>query len=62
MYTNRSLAHHQLGNQQEALNDADHVLKFLDTANPKALFRRAFALKSFAKYEECVRDLQTLFK
>ena len=57
MYTNRSLSYHQLNNQQKAFEDADHVLQYLDVANPKALFRRAIANKTFKKYDEAVRDL-----
>ena len=45
-----------------AFEDAEYVLKQLDSANPKALFRKAIANKSFGKFEESVRDLQTLFK
>ncbi|CDW85227.1 rna polymerase ii-associated protein 3 isoform 2 [Stylonychia lemnae] len=62
IYTNRSLSHHQLGNHQKAFEDADYVLKNLDQVNPKALFRRAIANKSFEKYEDSVKDLQNLFK
>lgn len=51
-----------MGDQQRAYDDAEHVLKELDLANPKALFRRAMANKHFTKFEEAVRDLQTLHK
>ncbi len=62
LYTNRSLAHHQLNDQAKAFSDADHVLKQLDTANIKALNRRAFALKSLDKIKESITDYQTLLK
>lgn len=62
LYTNRSLAHHQLSNQKLALEDADHVIKNLDSLNVKALNRRAFALKSLNRVEDSIRDYQTLLK
>jgi tetratricopeptide (TPR) repeat protein len=62
LYTNRSLSYHQLGEQQHALEDADHVLKHLDTQNVKALNRRAVAYKTLGKVEESIRDYQTLLK
>jgi tetratricopeptide (TPR) repeat protein len=56
LYTNRSLAHHQLGDHNAAHRDADHVLNSLDQTNVKALMRRGFAAKMLGKYDESVRD------
>ena len=62
LYTNRSLAFHNLGQQASALSDASYVLNKLDPKNQKALFRRAHALKLQGKFEDAVRDLQLLYK
>lgn len=62
LYTNRSLSYHQLDNQSKALEDADHVLKNLDSQNIKALNRRAVAAKTLGKIEDSIRDYQTLLK
>ena len=62
LYTNRSLAHHQLGDHTGAYNDSNHVLTALDPANVKALMRRGSAAKMLSKYDESVRDFQTLLK
>ncbi len=62
LYTNRSLAYHQLQNQANALADADHVLNNLDAANVKALNRRAVAHKAIGNVEEAIRDFQALMK
>lgn len=61
LYTNRCLCFHSLNQQASALADANYVLKNLDTANAKALYRRAHALKSQNKWEEAMKDYQTLF-
>ena len=57
LYTNRSLSYSIVGDQQRALEDAEHVLKELDPSNAKALFRRAMANKSFKKIEDALKDL-----
>lgn len=62
LYTNRSLSHHQLGDHQKAFDDADHVLRFLDDKNVKALNRRATANKALGRIEESIRDYQVLLK
>lgn len=62
LYTNRSLAFHNLDQQASALSDASFVINKLDPKNQKALFRRAHALKSQGKFEDAVRDLQLLYK
>ena len=62
LYTNRSLSYHQLDNQQNAFDDADHVLRHLEPGNVKALNRRAVALKSLGKMEDSIRDFQALLK
>ena len=62
LYTNRSLAHHQLADEASARADADHVLTNLDPANVKALNRRAVANKSLGNVEEAIRDFQALLK
>lgn len=36
------------------------MLKHLDARNAKALFRRAFASKSFGRLEDAVRDLEAV--
>lgn len=46
LYTNRSLAFHNLDQQASALSDASFVINKLDPKNQKALFRRAYALKT----------------
>lgn len=46
LFTNRALARHNLGDQENALKDADYVLEFLDKDNCKALFRRAHSYRS----------------
>jgi hypothetical protein len=46
LFTNRSLAMHQLGNAADAFADAEYVLVNLDTKNAKALFRRAQGYKT----------------
>jgi len=38
------------------------VLKNLDPQNVKALFRRAYALKSLKRHEEAIDDLDSLLK
>ena len=62
LYTNRSLAFHNLNQQSSAFNDANFVLEHLDTVNQKALFRRAHSFKTQGKWEEATRDLQLLMK
>ena len=62
LYTNRSLAHHQLSDQASARADADYVLNNLDPANVKALNRRAIANKALGNVEEAIRDFQALLK
>lgn len=62
LYTNRSLAYHQLQDSAKALADADHVLANLDSANVKALNRRAVAHKALGNVEEAIRDFQALLK
>lgn len=62
LYTNRSLAHHQLGDHAGAYNDSSHVLSALDATNVKALMRRGSAAKLLGKYDESVRDFQALLK
>lgn len=62
LYTNRSLAFHNLDLQSSALSDASFVINKLDPVNQKALFRRAHALKTQGKFEDAVRDLQLLYK
>ena len=62
LYTNRSLAFHNLDQQASALSDSSFVLTKLDPKNQKALFRRAHALKTQGKFEDAVRDLQLLYK
>ena len=62
LYTNRALAHHQLSDHQAAHRDADHVLTSLDAGNVKALMRRGYAAKMLGRYEDSVRDFQTLLK
>ena len=46
LYTNRALAWHSLGNQDDVLKDVAYVLDNIDSENPKALFRRAIAYKT----------------
>lgn len=62
LYTNRSLSYHQLNDHLNAHRDADHVLAQLDAGNAKALFRRGYAARQLGKYDECIRDMQTLLK
>ena len=61
-YTNRSLGWHKLNNQRRALEDAEYVLRELDTTNAKALYRRAHALSKEGRIEEAIRDFKTLIK
>ena len=61
LYTNRCLCFHNLNQQASALSDATYVLQRLDSANAKALYRRAHALKSQHKWEEAMKDYQTLY-
>ena len=51
-----------MGRDQEAWADADYVLRNVEEANGKALFRRAVASKRMGKVEDAVRDLQVLWK
>ena len=51
-----------MGDHAAAHRDADHVLTSLDQTNVKALMRRGFAAKMLGKYDESVRDFQTLLK
>lgn len=60
LYTNRALSWHQLDNQDDVLKDATYVLKFLDSKNAKALFRRAHAYKVKERYYEAAQDLEVL--
>jgi len=62
IYTNRSLAFHSLNQQASAMSDSAYVLDHIDAKNPKALFRRAFALKSQGRFEEAGRYYQLLMK
>jgi tetratricopeptide (TPR) repeat protein len=62
LYTNRSLSHHQLSDNQKAFEDADHVLRYLDDKNVKALNRRATANKALGRVEDSIRDYQQLLK
>lgn len=45
-----------------ALDDAEYVIENLDNNNPKALYRRAFALNSINRYEDSFRDYERLVK
>jgi cytochrome c-type biogenesis protein CcmH/NrfG len=51
-----------LGDHQSAHRDADHVLTNLDAGNVKALMRRGYAAKMLGRFDESVRDFQTLLK
>lgn len=48
--------------QAKAFEDSDHVLRFLDGANIKALNRRAVASKALGNIEDSIRDFQTILK
>ena len=61
LYTNRCLCFHNLNQQASALADANYVLQHLDSANAKALYRRAHALKTQQKWEEAMKDYQALY-
>jgi tetratricopeptide (TPR) repeat protein len=41
LYTNRALSYHYLNEHHKVIQDADHVLSYLDNQNMKALNRRA---------------------
>jgi len=62
LFTNRSLAMHNMGNSTDAFADADFVLKNLDPQNAKALFRRAQGYKSRGSTALAVTDLELLSK
>ena len=46
MYTNRSLAYHNMDMHDEAFNDAQYVINNIDGGNTKALYRRAIYYKN----------------
>ena len=60
LYTNRSLAWHQIGNQADAMKDACYVLDNLDGKNTKALFRRAAGLKLKGDFAGAIQDLERI--
>lgn len=60
LYTNRALAWTQIGNIDEATEDANYVLEHLDSKNGKALFRRAQGFKHVGNLEKAIDDLETL--
>jgi len=62
LYTNRALAWHSLGNQEDVLSDTNYVLENLDASNSKALFRRAIAYKSKGQLAKASVDLEKLIK
>ena len=62
LFTNRSLAMHNMGNSHDAFADADFVLTNLDPENPKALYRRAQGYKSQSKTALAIKDLEKLSK
>lgn len=62
LYTNRALAWHSLGNQDDALKDATYVIENIDSENPKALFRRAIAYKTKGQTTKAAKDLETLVR
>lgn len=45
-----------------ALDDSDYVIESLDKNNPKALYRRAFALNSINRFEDSLCDYERLVK
>ena len=45
IYTNRALAYHNIGSQEDAFEDSNYVLESLDPKNTKALFRRSHCYK-----------------
>lgn len=62
LFTNRSLAMHNMGNTADAFSDADYVLEKLDSKNAKALFRRAQGYKTKGKTALAIKDLEQLSK
>ena len=62
LYTNRALAWHSLGNQDDVLKDVAYVLDNIDSENPKALFRRAIAYKTKGQLAKAAKDLETLVR
>lgn len=62
LYTNRALAWSQMGNIDEATEDANYVLENLDAKNAKALYRRAQGYKHVGNLEKAIEDLETLLE
>lgn len=58
LFTNRSLAWHSIGNQEDAFKDADYVIKNLEPKNTKALYRRSHCYKLKHQYTLAVSDLE----
>lgn len=62
IYTNRAKTYHLTDDQDKAAADATYVLENINSANPKALLRRAHAARSKNDWESAARDYQTLYK
>lgn len=59
-FTNRSLGWHKMNNQVKAYEDADYVLRELDSDNMKALYRRAHAMGKEGRLQEAIADLKKI--
>ena len=57
LYTNRSLCHFMLGNHEKAIEDADSVIKDLDSKNAKSYFRKGLSLAKLGKHDKAVIEI-----
>jgi len=62
LYTNRSLAFHNLDQQEDAFGDANYVVENIDSCNTKALNRRAHYYKSKQQLVKAERDYALIVK
>lgn len=62
LYTNRSLCNYMLKNHENAIADADAVIRDLDPKNAKAYFRKGLSLAKLGKNGKAIVELQQAIK
>eukprot|EP00826_Nyctotherus_ovalis_P026661 TRINITY_DN2080_c0_g2_i3.p1 TRINITY_DN2080_c0_g2~~TRINITY_DN2080_c0_g2_i3.p1 ORF type:complete len:146 (+),score=48.78 TRINITY_DN2080_c0_g2_i3:48-440(+) len=62
LYTNRSLCYYMLERHENAIADADAVIKNLDPKNAKAYFRKGLSLGKLGKHGKAIVELQQAAK
>jgi len=62
LYTNRSLCYFTLEKHENAIADADAVIRDLDPKNAKAYFRKGLSLAQLGKFGKAIVELQQAVK